>query len=277
MNMENFSRESFFKRTRIFTTTVFVLIWLLAPIRSSSGQDDVLKIQQRPEGRSPLPITPGCERFIGQASPEEIATTPRQFSDLERLAIRMSNTFTANPAIYSRVVSDVAGIRSSYPKLNYPYRGENDAKGIALEVDDPAFRQMKSGTYRAWECPNGFYGLVKMNFYATVDGWVFLSFKGIYNTDLLALEYSRLPGVKRVQTNRLMGGGRDICGTIEGAQYHYVFDLASGDCPAGCANHKYFYFVSSPMESPRFIAEREPRRGPAPDWLRRYGHCYRFP
>ncbi len=224
-----------------------------------------------------MPISLMCARYIGQASRGEIAATPRQFPDLERLAIKMGGTFTANPAIYARVVSEVTGIRSSHPQLNYPYFGENDGKGIILNVDAVTFEQMKSGIYRAWDCPNNLYGLVRADYYAFTERYVLLKFKGIYNTDLLAMEYSRLPGVKSAVSDRWVGGGPDICGTIEGAEYHYVFDLASGDCPAGCINHRYFYFVSSPPEPPRFVGEWQPQMGAAPDWMKRYGRCYRYP
>jgi hypothetical protein len=226
-----------------------------------------------------MPIALMCARFVGQAGREEIAATPRQFPDLERLAIRMGGTFTAKPAVYTRVVADVTRIRSSYPQLNYPYFGENDGKSINLGVDAATFEQMKAGTYRAWDCLNNLYGLVKADYraYGSADRYVFLTFKGIYHTDLLALEYSRLPGVKSAGSNRWVGGAPDICGTIEGAEYHYVFDLASGDCPSGCINHKYFYFVSSPLEAPRYAGEWQPQMGSAPDWMKRYGRCYRYP
>src|SRR5262245_17273958 len=124
MNAGSLNRKSSFNRMRISIAIIFALTCLLAPVQSSRGQDDGLKKPQRPEGSALTPIALRCARYTGQASPEEIAATPRQFPDLERLAIKMGGTFTPNPVIYARVVSDVTGIRSSNPQLHYPYKGE---------------------------------------------------------------------------------------------------------------------------------------------------------
>lgn len=278
MKARNTNRTAFFKRAKNFSLIVFALICLLIPSQSSSGQDDRMSRPSRPERRDLWLISLICARYAGQASRAEIVQTPRQFPDLERLAIKMGGTFTANPAIYARVVTNVTRIRSSYPQLNYPYFGENDGKSIYLNVDAATFERMKAGGYREWNCLNDLYRLVKADYRDYVaERYVFLEFKGIYNADLLAQEYSRLPGVKNVGTNRWVGGAPDICGTIDGAEYHYVFDLASGDCPAGCINHRYFYFVNSPSEAPRFVGEWLPQTGSPPDWMRRYGRCYRYP
>src|SRR4030095_6654595 len=112
-------------------------------------------------------------------------------------------------------------IRSSSTQLNYPYRGENDGKTIILKVDELTFERMKAGSYRAWDCLNDLYRLVQSTYYAFTEHFVILQFRGIYNTDLLAQEYSRLPGIRSGESSRLIGGGPDLCGTIEGTQYHY--------------------------------------------------------
>ncbi len=278
MKTRSTNRTVFFKRAKNFSLIVFALICWLIPFQSSSGQDGGMRSPSRPERRGSLPTALMCARYAGLASRAEIAQTPRQFPDLERLAIKMGATFTANPAIYARVVTDVTRIRSSHPQLNYPYFGENDGKSIYLSVDAPTFERMKSGSYREWSCLNDLYRLVRADYRDyVVERYVFLEFNGIYNAGLLAQEYSRLPGVKGAGTNARIGGGPDICGTIEGAEYHYVFDLAGGDCPAGCINHRYFYFVSSPSEAPRFVGEWLPQTGSPPDWMKRYGGCYRYP
>ena len=276
MNPGNRNQSSFLTRTKILSAIVFTVVWLLLPLQSTSGQENGFERPKRPEPKRAWPLSLMCSRFVGQASRPEIAMTPRQQADLERLAIRMGKTFTANSAIYARVVNDVTAIRSSSAQLNYPYKGENDGKTITLKVDELTFERMKAGTYKNWDCLNDLYGLVQANYYAYAEHFVILKFRGIYNTDLLAQEYSRLPGVINGESSRLVGGGPDICGTIEGSGYHYVFDLASGDCPAGCIYHKYFYFTSAPLESPRFAGEWDPQTGPAPGWMKTFGTCYRF-
>jgi hypothetical protein len=64
-------------------------------------------------------------------------------------------------------------------------------------------------------------------------------FAGRFNTPLLATEYAKLPGV---QSSWPLGGSTDVpdvCVSIEGEIFYYIFDEASGDCPAGCINYIY--------------------------------------
>ena len=40
------------------------------------------------------------------------------------------------------------------------------------------------------------------------------------------------------------GAGPTICAARDGDLIHYVFDDASGDCPAGCIHHDYTHYTA---------------------------------
>ena len=226
----------------------------------------------RNDGR-PNPLA--CARYVGQANRAEIAATPRADVDLERLALNMGGTFTAGQTIYNRVVADVAAVRTARPQLGFTHRGANDGRGIVIEADAATFEQMQAGRYRGWDCADDLYRVVGKEFLPGLR-FVFVRFKGLYDTQKLATEYARLPGVTLAEANNFVGDGSDICGTVADETHHYVFDLASGDCPSGCINHQLFYFTTTPGTAPRFGGEWRRGDGTPPDWARRYGKCFRF-
>jgi len=71
-----------------------------------------------------------------------------------------------------------------------------------------------------------------------------LHFDGIYDPDSLAALYARLPEILEAAPSAVHGDGPTICLTKESNVWHYVFDQAGGDCPAGCTEHDYYYFSS---------------------------------
>jgi hypothetical protein len=72
-----------------------------------------------------------------------------------------------------------------------------------------------------------------------------LEFEGVYDIPLLAERYAGLPGVEDASEEILLGDGSTLCVTPGEPTWHYVVDQGSGDCPAGCIDHDYHYFMST--------------------------------
>jgi hypothetical protein len=183
-----------------------------------------------------------CAGYVGRGTAREIAATPRADVNLEMLALSMTSGLTASQLVYERVVRDVGAIRSAYPAVaSIGYFPVHDHQSVIVGFDPPTAADVAEGNYTAWDCANTWYGLQSLNVRASLTQ---VNLKGIYATPQLATEYGGLPGVRSAEPNYFGGDGPTICGTIDGDTYHYVFDEASGDCPAGCIDHVYSYFTT---------------------------------
>ena len=130
-------------------------------------------------------------------------------------------------------------------------------------------RNWQGGTYHAWDCLNAHLVLQGTRF-SRYSAIVDLTLKGLYGGRALVVAYARLPGVTRVDLNASVGDGPTICATEEGDLIHWVFDDASGDCPAGCGSHDYYYFTTRSTGPPLSLGHWMGGT-PAPDWVARYG------
>lgn len=208
------------------------------------------------------------------ASASELASTPRADVNLELVALKLNpGKIVADEATYRRVVRDVGAIRGKDPDVAtisfFPYR---DGRSISLVLPVDTAEQMQAGTYHAWDCLNDAYGAVlpfELIRIGNADN-VFASgkLKGIYATDLLAAEYARLPGITSTDSIALGGDGPTICVTSGPSTWHYVFDAASGDCPAGCIDHAYRHFTTDADGAVTALETWSTQSGtPRPAWV----------
>jgi hypothetical protein len=192
----------------------------------------------------------GCPPALVTAA--ELASTPRADVNLELLAIDLDpGKVVAGEATYQRVVRDVGAIRAKEPavaKIGYFPHHDGRTIGFVLPLETAA--QIEAGTYHAWDCLNETYGaklppeLIRIGNAAEV--FAYLELKGNYSVERLAAEYARLPGITSTEGNGVGGDGPTICVTAGPSTWHYVFDAASGDCPAGCIDHTYRHFTTDP-------------------------------
>lgn len=215
---------------------------------------------------------PGCPP--GLASGDELASTPRTDVNLELLALKLSpGKLVAPQAAYDRVVRDVGAMRTMQPELaKIGFFSFRDGRSIDLVVAVETGRQMEMGTYHAWDCLNQTYGAVLPAEYHGIgqgeDAFVFFKLRGIYATELLETEYARLPGVTNAGSIALGGDGPTICASADGTTWHYVFDDASGDCPAGCIDHAYRHFATDPAGTVTELGTWTTKDGtPRPAWV----------
>jgi hypothetical protein len=218
--------------------------------------------------------SPGC---MPTATPSELASTPRTDINLELLALRLSSgRIVADQAIYDRVVRDVGAIRAGQPAVaTIGFQAWTDGKGIDLSAPFATSEQMKQGEYHAWDCLNAAYGasmpfeFIKIG--NAMDTFVFIKLKGIYAVDLVAKEYGRLPGVTHAEASQIGGDGPTICVSSGPSTWHYVFDAAGGDCPAGCTEHHDWHFTTEADGAVKVLEEWNSQDGtPAPTWVAQY-------
>jgi hypothetical protein len=219
------------------------------------------------------PDTNGCPPALASAA--ELASTPRADVNLELLALKLSpGKLVAPQATYERVVRDVGAIRARGPELAaisfFPYA---DGKTLTLTVPAATADQMEAGTYHAWDCLNESYGAATPFEYIRIgktppDVFVYLKVRGTYAMELLAAEYAKLPDVSSADGNAVGGDGPTICATAEGSTWHYVFDAASGDCPAGCIDHVFRHFTTTPAGVVTEAETWSTKSGtPRPSWV----------
>lgn len=211
-----------------------------------------------------------CKALPG--TPQDIAATPRPDENLELLALRLSDSVTADEATYQRLVRDLASIRALEPavrSIGYfsPFHGE----ALYVSFDDPQYAKVRDRDYHAWDCLNEHLNVTSVS--PTSRNGVSLTFKGRFNVPKLAALYSKLPGVRFAEPVLAIGGGSTIYVTTSAGAWHYVFANATGDCVAGCMETDAYYFVVEAEERPRFLgswhsgsAAKEPR----PQWMEQY-------
>ncbi len=185
----------------------------------------------------------------GLPSAAEIAATPRADENLELLALRLSGGIVADQATYDRIVRDVSAVRAQDERVaTIAYFPQSDGKSIGLSPDQQTDEAMRSGQYQGWNCLNQAYVVTDTHFddaNPPFDANVYLELKGIYDISKVVMQYGQLPGVKAFNSGPGGGDGPTICVTRESDIWHYVFDQAGGDCPAGCTEHTYYHFSTN--------------------------------
>jgi hypothetical protein len=208
-----------------------------------------------------------CTALPGTA--EELAQSPRANPNVELLALRLSTGVTADPVIYDRLAADLAMMRILEPRTaDIGYRPEHDGKHLLIGASPETLEAMADGSYDGWNCLNEHYGFESFEVHA---GFGRLALKGLYDLDRLAALYAQLPDVSSAEPDSRIGDGPSIYVTREPDEWHYVLDLASGDCLAGCTNRVLFYFVTEAGGAVRYLDRwGDPAYEPEPAWVEKY-------
>jgi len=213
------------------------------------------------------------------ATPAEIASTPRADTNLELLALRLSQRVVAEQGIYDRVVRDLTAIRVLKPSVaNISYWPLHDGRDLVFTVDRPTAEALRDQRHRAWRCLDASYvvAATKVTIVEAVPPsaplqTVSLTLKGIYDTEMLSQLYSSALEKGDIQPNYSVGDAATICVTRNGDRWHYVLSAARGDCPAGCTATTAYYF-SSGVGGAVFEEQWDSESGlPAPSWWSQYG------
>jgi hypothetical protein len=238
------------------------------------------KTYRNPQGTPYQPIqdtnafaTCGVER-CGQGSADELAATPRVESPaFEFLARILDGGLTASPAVFQRVLADVAAIRQHEPALAgvsfHPYVSPHT---LFLTFHDVTYPSVVAGSYRAWDCLNAWYGIS--------PGWtsnnqVELTSDKVLDMRRVALDYLSLSGVTAATAQTFdpfpvtnPPGPASFCGRAQGSLYHYYVRFgASG-------SGRYSYYTTLPGATPVFV-DSVPLVFPGPPgWIQDANTCF---
>jgi hypothetical protein len=186
--------------------------------------------------------------------------------NLERLALRLSSGLYADRQIYDRLVRDVKTIRARAPELkSVRYFARQDARVLNVFFNTFDVWRVRAHLYGDWNCLNTFLG-AQVVVHPELH-FVQLTFAGLYNPDWVSKAYRALPGVTLTESGGLLGGGSSIFVTREDAVWHYLFDIAGGDCPSGCTTHDMHYFeVAADGRVQKAATWNADAHAPPPDW-----------
>jgi hypothetical protein len=205
-------------------------------------------------------------------SEAERALTPREDINLENLALTLSDGVVADQEVYERLVRDVGNIRMDYPEVeSIAYYGAGSTS-VMLEVDEDTLNDMEHGRYSDWNCLNRIFRADHFDYIVfSSSTWVLVHFDGVYQQASVAEAYSALPKIASAESEGVGGDGPTICIAQDGDTWHYMFDDAGGDCPAGCTEHTYYYFQVEAgggiTTGDPWIIDGEGEPPPAPDWV----------
>lgn len=186
-----------------------------------------------------------CDDFVGLATAAEMEGTPKADAEAEVLAIEASGKFLAPEDVYARIAADLSAIRAQWPALAGVKAMASPPDQLLVGLDEPGKALAEAGEYTGWDCPNERYGVVDIE---VASFYTLLKLSGRVDIIQLAAEYATLPNVDYAEPNFLAGDGNDVCAAVAAdGEYRYVFDMGSGDCPAGCINHAYRAFSSTPL------------------------------
>jgi hypothetical protein len=222
---------------------------------------------------APSPSALPCTGTAAWVAPDTHVFFPDE--NLERLALRLSSGLYADKDTYDRLVRDATMIRSENPGLrSVGYRMDHDVRVLRVTFKPLYFWLARTHLYWDWSCLNRFLGAAVV-FHPEFD-YAELTFSGLYNPHIVERAYGALPGLQATEFSSLLGDSSGIYVTREAAAWHYIFDLAGGDCPAGCTEHELHYFaVSTDGRVQTAATWRAQATDPPPSWAIAYFRKFR--
>ena len=86
------------------------------------------------------------------------------------------------------------------------------------------------------------YSLVLEDFLAPYSNFAILAATGPLNVVPVAAQFDGIEGVRFAEPNGLMGDASDVTAEVRDGGWRLEYSLGWGDCPAGCAYHRYWAF-----------------------------------
>ncbi len=232
-----------------------------------------------------------CAKPTEPDDPAYFVDTPMPNAEAEVMAFKLANTILAPQHLYDRIDFNLTTIRNEYggeyPVLNrihYRVAMSEWASRLTCGVDSMTYIAMKDGSYVAWNYLNSHHQLLDIELseshYPELNRHKYyarLKFAGRRNMNLLAPQYSALPGIRYCEPLGFIGDASTIYPRLSGEELSYLFRLGWGDCPSGCIHSKFWYFTSDDKEV-TFAGYWYPDSIPTPpDWwneaCKNWGYC----
>jgi hypothetical protein len=165
------------------------------------------------------------------------------------MAICLSGELVAQDSLYNQILNDLASIRATFGDtievLNQiKFRTPWQSGYLWIGFDTSAIQQIRNGQYHAWDSLNQQYQVtyIDTSFFDFI-GFALLRFKGRLHPYRLVELYSVLPGVNVASPSGIFGDAPNIYARHSEVEMTYLFRNAWNDCPAGCIDNEYWYFV----------------------------------
>jgi hypothetical protein len=190
------------------------------------------------------------------------------FSDenMELLALRLSSGLYADRQIYDRLVRDVKMIRARDHRVAaVAYSPRQNVRVLNVYFKPYDFWRVRISLYRDWNCLNSFLG-AEVADHPEFE-YAELRFRGLYNPETISKWYRDLPGVKLTEFSSMLGDSSNIYVSRQDSVWKYLFNIAGGDCLAGCTTADMHYFEVSPDgQVQRTATWNTASNEPTPDW-----------
>jgi len=178
----------------------------------------------------------------------ELSRTPRKNRNIEQLALILSEGYTADTDVYDRLVSDISTIRAKDSRVaNVNFRPKDDGS-LLVEVSSGAEENILDGMDFDWNCLNKHFHATSVK--KVIPSIISVRFKGVLDMNKVGTLYKSVPGVESVMPSLTTGGGSTICVVRDDQEWHYVFDVGSGDCIVGCMYHELIYYRADNGKEP---------------------------
>jgi hypothetical protein len=191
-----------------------------------------------------LYLVASCSNPFGK---QDTDFTPKDNEEAELIALYLSEELIAPNSLYNQVLKNLAAIRSTFgddfePINHISFTPPWIAGCLIIRFDDTTAQKIANDEYHAWDELNEKYQVTDTTDISPL-GTIALYFEGRLHPWRLAELYVNLPGVVYTELNYRIGDFPNIYPrqTITGITY--LFRNAWGDCPDGCIENEYWYFI----------------------------------
>ncbi len=188
--------------------------------------------------------------------------------EAELVAMCLAREFVAPDELYNQVLNDLAAIRSTFSDevpivTQIGFTPPWEPSAVLVGFDEATASKVTAGEYTAWDGLNEELSLISFNI-LELTGMAILIFEGLLHPRCLCGLYDDLPGVEYAAPNFYMGDFSNVYARIAGGGITYLFYHGAGDCPSGCTEEDYWYFVFE-QGQPELVGTREDGQ-PEPGW-----------
>ncbi|UCB53125.1 MAG: hypothetical protein JSV10_03320 [Candidatus Zixiibacteriota bacterium] len=196
--------------------------------------------------------------------------TPKADREAELIALCLSGEIVAPDNLYRQVQRDLAAIRAAFGDTFELIRRIEFwppwvPGRLMIGFYDSTVQQIRAGEYHGWDQLNEEYHVAEIDTgILYIMGIVTLVFRGRLHPYRLEEIYEGLPGAWAVSATGYVGDGPNVHPRQTMGGLTYLFRNGWGDCPAGCINNEYWYFVLEANDPvfvgywPEYREERQP-------------------
>jgi hypothetical protein len=198
--------------------------------------------------------------------------TPKENEEAELIALCLSGQLVAPDDLYAQVLTDLASIRSAFGEsldsvVQITFWPHWVPGCLVIGFDDTTVAKIRAGEYHDWDDLNEQYGLESLD--TSMISWlgfVRLDFIGRLHPYRLREVYAALPGVRAASPNGIRGDGPNVYARETTSGMTYLFRKGWNDCPSGCIDNAYWYFVFQAGQPQLVGCWPEYDGSPQPSW-----------